>query len=110
MSTMLLSTELDVELDGIFDANSGEELDAEYDEWLAAWTAEVYEAWLDDVQEDDVINVAFETVWRLSMPAATQRHAQGYVPFQQPASYYADCHGSLDDEPGYLESTAPYLF
>jgi hypothetical protein len=98
MSTMLLSTELDVELDGIFDANSGEEFDADYDEWLAAWTTEAYEAWLDDVQEDNVINVAFETVWRLSMP------------FQQPANYYADCHGSLDDEPGYLESTAPYLF
>lgn len=99
MSTMLLSTELDVELDGIFDANSGEELDADYDEWLAAWTAEVYEAWLDDVVDDaDTINVAFETLWR---------HA---LPFQQPASYYADCHGSLDDEPGYLESTAPYLF
>lgn len=96
---LALQAELDTELDEILDADSSEELDAEYDEWLAAWTAEAYEAWLDDVQEDDeVINVAFETVWRLSMP------------FQQPASYYADCHGSLDDEPGYLESTAPYLF
>ena len=61
----------------------------EHDAWLDAFLADAYESWLDDVAEDDE-------------PA--------YVPFQLDASEYADCVGNVTAEPGYLESTAPYLF
>lgn len=66
----------------------GEWHDAEHDEWLTAFLADAYEAWLDDVEPSE--------------PA--------YVPFQLDASEYADCAGNVTAEPGYLESTAPYLF
>lgn len=38
------------------------------------------------------------------------RMADDYVPFQQPAEAYAYIGAGLDDEPGYAESVAPYLF
>lgn len=63
--------------------------DAEYDEWLT----DVQEAWLDDVLAD--IDV------ELDEPA--------YVPFQGLPDGY-DYGEHLDDQIGYMESVAPYLF
>ena len=66
--------------------------DAEYDAWLDSFLSDAYEAWLDDTAEDE------------------EEPTETYVPFQLDASEYADCAGTLTAEPGYLESTAPYLF
>lgn len=64
--------------------------DAEYSEWLT----EVQEAWLDDVLADIEVD--------LEEPAA-------YVPFQGLPDGY-DYGEHLDDQIGYMESVAPYLF
>lgn len=64
------------------------EADAEYDAWLT----EVTEAWLDDALAD------------IDFDAAEPE----YVPFQDVPDSWA--RGTLDDEPGYAESVAPYLF
>ena len=64
-----------------------QQADAEYDTWLDAFLSDAYEAWLDDVEPESE-----------------------YVPFQLDPSAYWDCTGNVTAEPGYLESTAPYLF
>lgn len=53
-----------------------------------------YDAWLDELLSD------------VDLDAEAP-----YVPFQQPAEYYAlAADESFDDQIGYMESVAPYLF
>lgn len=87
--TMTLYPWEDAEL--LTQEQAAEELadDAEYDEWLTA----INEAWLDDALAD----IDFDT-----------EIAEAYVPFQNVPSDWG--RGTMEDEPGYLESTAPYLF
>lgn len=69
-------------------ATAALEADAEYDAWLTA----INEAWLDDVLADIDFDAA----------------EPDYIPFQSVPDSWA--RGTLDDEPGYAESVAPYLF
>lgn len=96
MSTLLLPYE-DVDAAVREAAEDGAWHDAEYDTWLDGFLADAYEAWLDDTAEDDE-------------PEAVAEFTEAYVPFQLDASEYTDCVGNVTAEPGYLESTAPYLF
>ena len=88
MSTLLLPYE---DVDALVREAAADQAwdDAEYDNWLDAFLSDAYEAWLDDTAGDG---------------------EPDYVPFQLDVSEYADCIGNVTAEPGYLESTAPYLF
>lgn len=64
------------------------------------------EAWLDDYLADLFEEPAWLAEWEEDVAAAVATvAAPGYVPFQHTEHY-----AQLQDEIGYAESTAPYLF
>lgn len=61
---------------------------------FAAWLTEIDEAWLDDILADIEVDDVFAD--------------PDCIPFQNVPADWA--WGSWDEEPGLLESVAPYLF
>lgn len=75
-----------------FVAAEDAEIVAFHDAAREAW----FDDWLADLEEPEQDELVVEY------------NAADYVPFQQEPAFYADCAGTLHDEPGYYESLYPF--
>ena len=67
-----------------------------------------YDAWLDELWGDLAVNDPLFARWLDAGAPMPANEGRPYVPFQLPASEYADCYGNVTAEPGYYESLYPF--